>query len=238
MQQASYDFPVELQQLRTPDGKVSKRKAVVRTDTNTILADVTSQYKLAYQHTIVGDGAKVLGEYDIRDVTGEVKVGDVVGMRINALATYDGKSAIRLTIGGLRLSCLNGMVVANCSHVLRFAHKGDQISAGGQLVDVKWPEISTIVNGFKLGAIQWGKLAALQLPAEDLNRYQQLAINDGIVTENAVLKGNPLEEPTAWGLYNKFTHYITHQEKATASPIGKLIRFNKVENWFQNVFAA
>lgn len=250
----NFNFPVELQDCFTPDGKSVNRKAVVRTDTNTVISDVSVNYKLVhhselfhmaeeYMKTIgpctvkyhqLNKGARLLAEYTFKDIDVAVKKGDTVGLKTYFANSYDGKSSIRLGVSALRLACMNGMVVANANKEASYRHMGNHIQ-DGRLVNIDFPEAGHILQAFERGAKHWQTLSNIELSPEQIKHWEDIAVQEGIITPK-IIENKDIEEFTAWGLYNKFTEQITHKERATASIQGKLLRFNKVANWFEDVF--
>jgi hypothetical protein len=252
--ESNFNFPVETQELFTADGKRVPNKAVVRTDTNKVLSVVSQNYKLVhhselfhmaeeYMKTIgpcnvkyhqMSNGARLMAEYTFKDIAADVKKNDVVGLRTFFINSYDGKSSIRLGVAGIRLACLNGMVVSGATNEASYRHMGDHIQ-DGRLVNIDFPEAKHVLGAFQRGAKHWEHLSRIELSPEQIKHWQDMAIQEGIITP-LIEKHDDIEEFTAWGLYNKFTEQITHRERATASAQGKIQRFNKVANWFEDVF--
>jgi hypothetical protein len=253
MEQA-FNFPVETQPLFTADGKKSDRVAVVRTDTNRILSTVGQGYKIVhhseifsladdYMRTIgqpdvkyhtINNGARIVGEYTFKEVYEDVKKGDTVGLRLYFLNSYDGSSSISMSVGGLRLVCTNGMIVPGAEYNTKYRHSGNNI-INGKLINVELPKPENVILSFKNGFDSWRKLASIEL--DDVETYRRKAIEEGIISAAVEKKVPTLEEQTAWGLYNNFTQYITHEERSTASQTGKIMRYNRVATWFNEVFA-
>lgn len=252
-----YDFPVELQDLFTSDGKQSARKAVVRTDMNKIIGEVGANYKLVnhrpifekaeafiktfgtptIKYTSINDGAKILGTYTFKEVTEEVKVGDRVGLVINAVNTHDGSQAVKLSLGGLRLTCLNGNSVMDAEFNASYRHTGKNIE-GGQILDLVIPQPEMVMGAFQGAFKDWRQWAVQPLSKDDIGVFKQRAVEEGIITSKILTTPeNLLEDYTAWGLYNQFTWQITHGEKDTASPINKMSRLNRVGKWFISNFS-
>lgn len=251
----AYDFPVETQQLYTADGKKANRVAVVRTDTNEILSTVSESYRLVHHREIfdlandymnkigkptvkyhmVNNGAKIVGEYTFKEIYEDVKKGDTVGLRLYFVNSYDTSCSISTSIGGLRLVCTNGMVVRGAEYNTRYRHSSSFIE-NGKLINVELPKPENVILSFKNGFEDWRRFSQINLDNDAVEAYRQRAIDDGVISSTIEKKAPDLEEQTAWGLYNNFTWYITHAEKSTASQLGKMTRYNKVANWFNEVF--
>lgn len=249
-----FNFPVQLQNCFTEDGKPITRRAVVRQDTNAVISDVSPNYKLVHHSELFdmageymkkigpcavryyqfNNGARLLAEYTFKDIVADVRRGDVVGLKTYFANSYDGKSSIRLGVAGIRLACLNGMVVAGANKEASYRHVGNHIQ-NGRLVNIDFPSAEHVLDAFQRGAKDWKKLSEIELSKEQVETYQDQAVVDGIITPK-VLESSDIEEFTAWGLYNKFTEQITHKERATSTLQGKLQRFNRVANWFEDVF--
>lgn len=247
------DIPVELQPLFTAQGQRSTRKAVVRTDTGEIVSDVSNRYQLVTHKELFnkvkplidtfgegkaschssGLGSKLLWQYDFKDISGDVKVGDNVGFRVMLDNSYDTKSSFGIAIHGLRLKCLNGMAFPGGQSIqCRYGHTGQLRDERGNL-NIDLPKPDELVNLFRQGIARSANLAKLDMTMGDLELMRDRAIVDRIVPEKFVAT-SPLEEVTAWGLYNQITHHITHTSKA--SIIGKTRALENVATWFNKVF--
>ena len=127
----NYEFPVALEPTYTKTGvEIPGRRAVVRKDTEAPIASVSTRYQLTEHKTIIEQaksfselfgtpttsfnlsrsGDRCLTEFTYKEITAEVAKNDLVGLRFYIDTSYNAKSTNKLRIGGLRLSCLNGMV--------------------------------------------------------------------------------------------------------------------------------
>ena len=256
MQQTEiFDFPVETQALFTADGKKSSRKAVVRTDLNKIIGEVGANYKLVEHRPIfekaeafiktfgvpeiryssINHGAKIVGTYTFKDITGDVKVGDKVGLQIIAVNTHDGSQSVKISLAGLRLSCLNGNSIRDSEFNAAYRHTGKNIE-NGIITDLILPQPEMLMGSFQGAFKDWRRWATIKLTESDMHDFRAKAIDEKIIASK-ILEGGEFEENTAWGLYNKFTWHISHREKETASVLGKMSRLDKVSKWMTETFA-
>jgi hypothetical protein len=117
-----------------------------------------------------------------------------------------------------------------------FRHMGEHIQ-DGIITNLELPNYDDILLSFKRSAEKWKRLTQIELKEESIRDYQLKAITEGAISPRITEIGQPLEELSAWGLYNQFTHHITHNERSSAQISGKLTRYNRVERWFNEVFA-
>lgn len=250
-----YEFPIELQELRTAGGLLSNRKAVVRTDTNQLIADVSNTYQLVehkYLFDLADDymkkfgqpevkfhstkgGAHMIGEYTFKDIGTEVVKGDVVGLKLFFHNSYRGDASIKLGVAGLRLSCLNGMCAHDNEFNIAFRHTKTHIE-DGKFRNLDLPSPEKVVRQFNESSKEWAKLAAKELTEGEISIFLNQAIKDGIITKAILDNPYELEENSAWGLYNLLTHWISHKERASAQMSGKIFRLNRIDKWFAESF--
>jgi len=244
----SYNFPVSLQDIYTKSGKqVPRYKAVVRGDTDEPIATVSTKYKLIEHATVMdeamkyvqrlgnptskfylsGKGDRAVGEFTYADKTLAVQKGDMVGLRVYAESSYNGKQAIKVRIGGLRLVCMNGLMQPNDIFSLSVKHTGD--------VEFKFPEPEEIMDRFTRTISTLSNYSQMEIPGGQFREYAEMAVEEGVVVKKAIEKISD-EDRTVWDLYNHFTYHITHQESSKASYLGKMNRLNKVASWIEEKF--
>lgn len=246
----NYKFPVELQKLYTHDMKESTRRAVVRLDTNEIIADVSNQYKLvSHDHIFerVTDymatfgqfeatyhsekkGAKFLATFQFKDIGKDVAINDNVGLKIVAANSYDGKSSINLQVMGLRLKCLNGMAIGEKWFAVNYRHSSTHVTDTGELKIFDLPKKEDIVAQFNKELERFKQLKAIEVfnPKVILDTSRFLVA--GNVLPERYLENLPeIEEMNYWGLYNQATEYITHTDKSQLSTkVSKLTKLNEI----------
>jgi hypothetical protein len=129
-----WNFPVEEKPLTVEGvGKVEGKKALVRTDNNTIVGVHSDNYKVLnhddvvnaqydavkqanlssdfeFKVTCLEGGKKLSIKVMFPDLTIEPMVGDIVNYEWNAFNSYDGMWAYQVEAQGNRLACKNGMV--------------------------------------------------------------------------------------------------------------------------------
>lgn len=138
-----HNFPVEIQDIQTVtnlDIPNNLGRAVVRTDTNDVLAIHGKRYELISHDEVVssvmdavemsnissGDydcnielynnGARLRGDILFNDLVAEPVVDDHIKFRICFYNSYDGAWSVQLKADALRLWCLNGCTTAD--HVM------------------------------------------------------------------------------------------------------------------------
>lgn len=228
----NYNFPVELQPIYLPNGaEIPKRKAVVRTDTNTSLGLVSDDYALV-NHTTVVDGFREVGQrygatekitlakdgaflfYEMKfpKITMEAKKGDLVQMMMVAKNSYNGMNSLQIVFGAFRLVCLNGMVLGTKFMQFSYRHVG---SVGGLTPEAI---IEQYVNAYD------GYVDLFNRKGEVINqmaRQQVIAGDSAFDPKQVELPGYLLNEAkqsfdkeadhTVWGYYNSLTYAVTHK---------------------------
>jgi hypothetical protein len=93
-------------------GVVGKNYQIVQ---NSDLLDVVSDtfnkkgYDFELTPRIIGNGEKMIASYRFKNITKEVKKGDIVGFGINVQNSFDGVWKVVENLNLLRLICANGM---------------------------------------------------------------------------------------------------------------------------------
>lgn len=164
---------------------------------------------------------------------GRAKVGDIVGRRCTLSTSHDGKYAGKFNMMMLRLACSNGLMVPCGTYEIVLTH-----TTGGhtQLKDLQElvPTIDRYVTSFEAAA---NILVGTRVdPKSDLCREVVQKIADPNKAAKPTKAGEPnraqtrinrimglfageqpgADEPemkgTAWGLYNAFVDYCTHDK--------------------------
>ncbi|MCL1142953.1 DUF932 domain-containing protein [Shewanella gaetbuli] len=130
-------FPVEQVPLAQLTGLSDRgQTAIVRRDTNTVLAVHGKTYKLTTNESIYNGINQIIERCPTLDTNGliirdqtayaggrtvrsyifpehkiNIGTGDVTNLRINVLNSYDGSCNLQVLVGGYRIVCANGMVV-------------------------------------------------------------------------------------------------------------------------------
>lgn len=228
-----YSFGVKFADLYTGDGQeVPRIKAVVREDDGTPIATVGSRYHLISHADALSSisqvrkvfgkgeekilvwnrGAKMAAIFDYRDKITKFKhVGDAVGLRVIIENSYDSSAPLRITVGGLVLSCLNGMVSQNT--MLSYAKR----HVAGTEVPVIEPEV--VVSSFNQEFQDWDRLAATTIDKQSLENITTTLVERAVVTNkcNDYVHESPGDINTYWDLLQKYTYFITHESKANFS---------------------
>lgn len=240
----NWNFPIELQELRTaPGGVVAARtKALVRTDSNEILATVSTRYKPILYSEVIDqaraftsafgaptervalskNGAVMCAEYTYMDKTFAVAKGDVVGLRVYINNSYNTSSSVTVRIGCLVLSCLNGMVASKDVYSYSWRHSMGTVIAFPEPKELlgAYTALSHTIDDYSNTA-----LSSVQL----LPALTDLAPVLGVasvtkVTEKIHSMGT---KATVWDLMQASTYEITHCNKA--GYVYKLNKLSKVD---------
>jgi len=242
----NYDFPVNLQPMYLQTGElVPRAKAVVREDTMEPIATVSSQYRLIphkqvmdeardfihsfgepeISYTLVKNGAVLVAQCTYREHAIEVGVGESVGLRVYIENSYNATKSLCFKIGALNLVCLNGMVLSQDFFERSYRHVGD--------CKIEFPETSEMLETFQEQGNRWKRYNEDTFKDGVYDKMLDLAIEDKIVPTK--IKQTPAAtQNNTWGLYNQFTHFVTHS--SNASPVGKMNKLGKIDQWFSKNF--
>jgi hypothetical protein len=105
----------------------------------------------------------------------------------------------------------------------------------GAIENFRPPTPDAILAQFAVVVKSWRGLASHKLSNTDWDGLCQAAVDEGIVPERALNVSPSTDlsmESTAWKLYNKFTYYVNHSERETASRIGKIRRLERIDRFF------
>jgi len=246
-----WDFPVEKRRLyfEKNNGEMQESKksfGIIRTDKEEHLATVGPAYKIVTHQEILDlfdpyvklfgeasrtitmspNGARVAATYTFKNITKEVAKGDRVGFVLHAIGGYDGKTAVKLSVAGIRLACLNGMVSHEKTINLSYAHNDNKI------LDMQFPNSEAIIDMFDKDIARWSRLteAPVNWPDQISQFENHILTTPGLISpsreDNFVDKTR--EFRTAWDAYNYLTHEVTHVQKTNL--FTKLNRLRKINN--------
>lgn len=251
----TYDFPVELQNAFLANGTtLPKNKVVVRTDTMKPISVVSSQYNLIKHREVMDavgpymrqfgeptetisverEGARVVATYDFRTKTvSGPKKGDVVGLRIHGVNSYDKSGAFLLKVGGLVLKCTNGMtILGQDALVLSYRHTGKH-------VEIKLPEPEFVWDQFVAGGKFWRTLEETGVEKDFKPKITEIVENRAILSARSLSDDSVKEQihsaETAWDLYNAFTYGISHKTKLN-NKTSEIVRQDKLNRLFKEAF--
>lgn len=252
-----FDFPVSLRHMNVDGVDVPKARAVFNEDTKQPICAVSDQYTLVphsavmdkaeeFFHKIgtpeikytMGDrGKNITAEVFFRDRTFEVAKNDLVGLKVFVRNSYDTSSAVKVQIGALRLVCLNGMVASRENFSFSHKHKG--------IVDIQLPDAEYVLESIATKSKQWASLTHADITHGDIDELRFQLKEQSIFGERADEKlakmfGNydsmDRKPITAWDAYNNVTYILNH-ESNKLSQIGKMNKLEKVDRYFQQVYA-
>ncbi|MBH0050690.1 DUF932 domain-containing protein [Pseudoalteromonas sp. SWYJZ19] len=238
-------FPVECRPLSDltsmPDRKL---QAVVRKDTNTVLAVHGQRYTLIKNEDVYDRVDAAIRESDALDTNGmrivdsiayeggrairsyifpehKISIGrgrrDVTNLRLNVINSYDGSTNLRINMGGYRIVCANGMVVGTdvSNYVARH-------TSGFNVDEVKARVAASVENFVRMGDKwrMWSK--------EPCTDEKAVALVSEFARGSAAMRTKLfdiwLEESknlgkTMWAFFNALTYWSTHAEiKAASAP--------------------
>lgn len=245
-----YDFPVALHDITTVKGKVIKnQKALVREDTQDVISIVSNNYQV-FTHKEVIDkathlflsigqphmkyfmtkgGASLVAVAEYRDIREDVGVGDAIGLRVYMENSYNKTRGISFFIGGIVLSCMNGMVSSESIDTLRFRHTRNQI--------IELPSIDDILRSWSNQVSTWKSYQNMLIPIDMVKKVLVRKRIADIVTvkdREKIIRGlepNSEGEVIAWDLHQAITANVTHQREKL-SQIGKIIKLRRLSAAF------
>jgi len=251
-----YAFPVSLQPVFTKDGNIVPTvRAVVREDDQRPISSVSDKFTLIPHEevvtvaqnflatlgpnpetifTLTNDGAVLMCTCTFKDKTFTVggtdhKVGDPIGLRVHIENAYNGTKCLRFKIGGINISCLNGMVAFEDFFNISIRHTGSY--------NLDFPEAGEVFDAFKAKCSGWDSYGKIMLNPNTYGDYVLKANEEYVIPEklSKALVTNAAPERSVWQLYNDFTYYVTHDSKA--SPVGKVNKLNRIDKWFSQNFS-
>lgn len=236
-------FPVECRPLSELTGMPDRQlQAVVRKDTDTVLAVHGQRYTLIENADVYARVDSAIRESDVLDTEGmriedsisyeggrairsyifpehKISIGrgrrDVTNLRLNVINSYDGSTNLRINMGGYRIVCANGMVVGTdvSNYVARH-------TSGFNVDEVKTRVAASVDNFVRMGD-QW----RLWSKTECTDAKAQALISEfvrGSAAMNTKLFDIWLTESkmlgkTMWAFFNALTYWSTHAEIKSAS---------------------
>jgi len=235
---ADYQFDVREEPVVTVSGiEVPNRRAIIRTDTNTVVGEVGSNYKVLTHYNaldpiidrfkgknvnifqriaLVGNGARMYANIYFPDQ--EVNLSNPSNRRdaywpgIEVTNSLDGILKYRLNATIYRLACTNGMRVP--VHFASFETTHSKNKSFDELVDEILMKVS---DGNKLGILQ--KWANHVLTTEAMGVLAETIVKDKRslfpnrylpLIKEEIAKESSNGVTTVWGLYNAFNSVLEH----------------------------
>lgn len=245
-----WDFNVAKKDLFLADGTlVPGSKAIVREDKNVPLAVVSNRYEIVEHKealklvlpymkkfgvpevkvTLNDSGARMYASFTFKNISTEVARGDIIGLRLGFVNSYNTTTAVKLPIGGLRLLCLNGMTTTENVSSQSFRHTKSQVAS------ITFPDPEEVVAKFNNSAELWKSLTQMGI---ETNEHRERLINTLVAESSLVNKKREADVTTAlegantlWDMYNVLTAEITHQQMS--SEYYKQAKLARVERNFQ-----
>ena len=236
-------FPVGCQPLSDLTGMPDRGlQAVVRKDTNAVLAVHGQRYSLIKNSEVYERVDAAIRESDVLDTNGmeivdsiayeggrsirsyifpehKISIGrgrrDVTNLRLNVINSYDGSTNLRINMGGYRLVCANGMVVGTdvSNYVARH-------TSGFKVDEVKQRVAASVENFVTMGN-QWRKWSKEECSDEKaiglISEFARgsLAMNNKLF--DIWINESKTLGKTMWAFFNALTYWSTHAEIKEAS---------------------
>jgi len=236
-------FPVECRPLTELTGLPDRDlQAIVRKDTNTVLAVHGQRYTLIKNADVYDRVDSAIRSSEALDTSGmrivdsvayeggrsirsyifpehKISIGrgrrDVTNLRLNVINSYDGSTNLRINMGGYRVVCANGMVVGDdvSNYVARH-------TSGFQVNEVKTRVAASVDNFMRMGD-QWRRWSK-ELCTDDKAIGLIKAFSRGSAAMNTRLFDIWLTESgtlgkTMWAFFNTLTYWSTHATIKSAS---------------------
>lgn len=243
--QSDWDFPVESQPIYDQRGEpIQGSQAVVRTDTGDVLgvhgsryrilsnddvvnsvmdavkkADITSDYSLDIK--VIDGGRKLRGYVNFPDITIEPRVGDITHYRVSFTNSYDASWSFSQSAEGMRLACLNGMVLPQAVARSRYKHT-TSISVDGAAAKT--------VNGMLMFTNQreeWASWAETSVSSRSAEWFFKATVARAPSRQQLKVKTNERQLENLlqiwngeantlglnkWALFNAMTYWSTHTD--------------------------
>lgn len=241
----NWDFPVELQPVFDQRGnEIAGTKAAVRTDTNDVLAVHGSRYRMVTHSTVMNsmmdavkqanisedyrinysvtdNGAKFRATIVFPNLVIEPVRGDITQLRVNVFNSYDAFWPLSESVDGMRLACLNGMVLPMAITRARLKHTAN-INIEGMARKItdgvhsffnereRWAEWMNIKVSDEMAELFFkttlAKAQTLQKMKPKVNETQLENLLGIWQTERRNMGANK------WALYNTMTYWSTHTD--------------------------
>lgn len=259
----SYSFPVTLKPIYTEVKKdeltdikevIGGQKALIREDTGKVLSIVSDNYKLITHEEVVNcamgllesvgeakfnfsmnaSGSTLVATAEYRNIKEGVAVGDDVGLRIHVENSYNKTRGVSFYIGGLVLSCMNGMVSSSPLASFRFRHlKAEELVL---------PTVDDLMHSWDSQVSNWRMYAESPIPFKDAemmvlkNLHTILppkSIHGVVASFREKSSGGDV---LLWDVHQAVTYAVTHGNKRI-SELGRILRLKAFDKIFErNVF--
>ena len=248
-----YDFPTELRPIMICNGeRIPDRMAVVRTDTNMALGIVGKDYKIVPHSAVIETfdrvdilsrkkvdvckgGAVLMAQYELKEgkniLCADVKVGDTVSFGIRVFNSMNSLFGVGFELNALRLQCKNGLVVPRAIAKLSFRHfQGLDVSRFTELIQEKTREIEPTVEIWK----RWMEIKPS--PERITEFFKDVDVGKRLTKKLYKKAIESAQGAGVWGLYQVFTHYITHELNTRVAPEDKILIQKDKERSFLDRF--
>jgi len=213
--------------------RVPNKKAIVRTDTEKLLAIVSKRYQVVTHKDVVTqfetaldaagssfqrravatylpyNGAKMFRKYTFEDTAREVVpgVGDIVKLTLELANSYDGTLMVGFQLGGYRLKCENGLMAPEkLQEIMRKHYSGFKLEALVENIQSALPIFDKSVNMWK----EWRNV-----PVHEEKALELLApASIGKKNLKLIVEQFKEEEQNMWGLFQAATWIVSHNIKS------------------------
>lgn len=233
--QNAHDYIVRSVPLYTADGKPANAWGNQRTDTGVIIGVTSERYGIVQNAAFtdsIENGFRDIGlsytkrdaivtrwgarshiEYEFNTRTAVVAKGDTVALRIIARNSFDGTSKSSISVGAVRLVCLNGMTSFKQDLSMSVRHTTNVspafVNQVLQQAMAEWAELNNV----------WANMARVSLTQQQGYTIIENLTKRGIYAERFAKAVTDVwarpsyredEGRNIWNLYNAHTQVLTH----------------------------
>jgi len=235
-------IPITEEKIYVKDKAIKDKKAIVRSDTGTVLGVVSNRYEL-FKHedvldsinTVAGklnliqpepnfykEGAVMHADYYLNEVKeiASSTVGDTVKFGVRVMNSYDGSFKLSYLLVAFRLVCSNGLVLPKTIRSFSIKHfKSNANKFTGEDIfnrlNVSLNDVDKIVSNYDT----W---AQMKVNIPEVNHFLLTEFGKRESKNLIEYYNNCVEENTVWGLYNVLTKYVTHETQARKNNVNNL----------------
>jgi len=246
-------FPVSLKKIYAEDGgEIRGHKALMREDKHVLLSVVSDQYQVITHEEVITKamdlfssigvpsltvnlsslGKTMMAVAQYKEIAASVGVNDAIGMQVIIENSYNKRKGVAMHIGGLVLSCSNGMVGS-----IPISSVSSKHTISDKLL---LPTIDDVMKSWEKQTGQWQSYGGMYLSDAEV---ENLTIKDlggvlPIKDRQKIHRGFLVEAKRrargwcVWDLHQAITAWITHTPCGRLTQIGKINRLRKVSAAF------
>lgn len=242
---------------------LNDRRALLNLETNSVIGIVSNRYSVVQnaemygavdsafaefgltptseRHHVVRGGSRIFSEFNFRETTRKLAVGDTVGLRVTMQNSFDGSRLAQLSCGSLRLICLNGAVSLEHATGLSYRHNGAELD-----IDSVRRAMANSIGQFDKTIEVYNRLAEVEISQDNGSALITRFERSNIMAERVANRvRNVWAKPTykedsdrnLWNLYNAVTQVATHDISAKRFELSTNIArrtLGALNDWAQN----